>query len=43
MSAPADPLDGARMSFADTMSYGDYLHLDRLLGAQEPRNRSRCK
>jgi len=37
MSAPADPLDGARMSFADAMSYGDYLHLDRLLGAQEPR------
>jgi tryptophan 2,3-dioxygenase len=37
VSAPADPLDGAQTSFADAMSYGDYLHLDRLLGAQEPR------
>ena len=37
MSAPADPLDGAQTSFADSMSYGDYLHLERLLGAQEPR------
>ena len=28
--------DGAQMSFADRMSYGDYLHLDAVLGAQTP-------
>jgi tryptophan 2,3-dioxygenase len=28
--------DGARLDFADAMSYGDYLHLDELLGAQRP-------
>ena len=29
--------DGARLDFAGTMSYGDYLHLDQVLGAQQPR------
>ena len=29
--------DGARLDFAGTMSYGDYLHLDEVLGAQKPR------
>jgi len=29
--------DGARLDFAGTMSYGDYLHLDAVLGAQKPR------
>ena len=32
-------LDGARLDFAGEMSYGDYLHLDELLGAQQPRSR----
>ena len=32
-------LDGARLDFAGEMSYGDYLHLDKLLGAQQPRSR----
>ena len=38
MSAKAyDPSsDGAKMDFGDAMSYGDYLHLDRVLGAQAP-------
>ncbi|MEO5898634.1 MAG: tryptophan 2,3-dioxygenase [Ilumatobacteraceae bacterium] len=27
---------GAQLDFAGTMSYGDYLHLDELLGAQHP-------
>ncbi len=30
--------DGARLDFAGEMSYGDYLHLDALLGAQRPRS-----
>jgi tryptophan 2,3-dioxygenase len=30
--------DGARLDFAGAMSYGDYLRLDRLLGAQHPRS-----
>lgn len=29
---PAD--DGAKMSFKDSMSYGDYLHIDQILSAQ---------
>src|SRR5215472_10551571 len=29
-------LDGARLDFAGAMSYGDYLALDDLLGAQRP-------
>lgn len=28
--------DGARLDFASAMSYGDYLHLDAVLGAQHP-------
>lgn len=37
MTAPEDPAkDGARMEMADAMSYGDYLHLDQILGAQHP-------
>lgn len=30
--------DGARLDFSGAMSYGDYLHLDALLGAQHPRS-----
>jgi len=30
------PLDGARLDFAGAMSYGDYLALESLLGAQRP-------
>jgi tryptophan 2,3-dioxygenase len=30
--------DGARLDFAGEMSYGDYLQLDRILGAQQPRS-----
>ena len=34
---PYDPgSDGARMTFDDAMSYGDYLLLDALLGQQRP-------
>jgi len=37
MKIPFDPSeDGAEMSFDGRMSYGDYLHLDQVLGAQEP-------
>jgi len=32
--APDSP--GAQLDFAATMSYGDYLHLDEVLGAQHP-------
>ncbi len=32
-------LDGARLDFSGAMSYGDYLQLDRVLGAQQPRSR----
>ncbi len=35
---PAPPADGARLDFAGEMSYGDYLQLDRVLGAQQPRS-----
>jgi tryptophan 2,3-dioxygenase len=31
-------LDGARLDFSGAMSYGDYLHLDQVLGAQQPRS-----
>ncbi len=31
--------DGARLDFAGAMSYGDYLHLDAVLGAQQPLSR----
>ena len=33
-----DPADGARLDFKGEMSYGDYLHLDEILGAQHPRS-----
>ena len=37
MNKPHDPSkDGAQMSFEGRMSYGDYLHLERILNAQEP-------
>jgi tryptophan 2,3-dioxygenase len=37
LSKPHDPsADGAEMSFKDRMSYSDYLHLDEILGAQQP-------
>ena len=37
MSKPYDPAgDGAEMSFKDRMSYGDYLHLEKILDAQSP-------
>jgi tryptophan 2,3-dioxygenase len=35
METPSHP-DGARLDFAGTMSYGDYLGLDALLAAQKP-------
>lgn len=39
MSKPYDPADeGAQMAFDGRMSYGDYLQLDRILGAQMPRS-----
>ena len=41
MSAPdsKDPAaDGAQLDFSQSMSYGDYLHLDAVLGAQHPRS-----
>ncbi|MFZ3321335.1 MAG: tryptophan 2,3-dioxygenase [Usitatibacter sp.] len=31
-------LDGARLDFSGAMSYGDYLRLDLVLGAQQPRS-----
>jgi tryptophan 2,3-dioxygenase len=31
-----DRLEGARLDLAGQLSYGDYLHLDELLGAQQP-------
>lgn len=35
--APYDPAaEGAQMAFDGRMSYGDYLHLDEVLGAQAP-------
>jgi tryptophan 2,3-dioxygenase len=37
MSTPTAP-DGARLDFAGQMSYGDYLRLDDVLGAQRPRS-----
>ena len=36
---PLSHPDGARLDFAGEMSYGDYLGLDELLGAQRPRSR----
>ena len=41
MSEPYDPsAEGAQMSFDGRMSYGDYLQLDRILGAQAPLSRA---
>ena len=38
-TCPIDPAEhGARMDFSAEMSYGDYLHLDEVLGAQHPRS-----
>ncbi|MGB8623466.1 MAG: tryptophan 2,3-dioxygenase family protein, partial [Paracoccaceae bacterium] len=38
MTDPYNPAaEGAEMSFEGRMSYGDYLHLDAILGAQAPR------
>ncbi len=34
-----DRFEGARLDYAATMTYGDYLHLDQVLGAQHPRSR----
>jgi tryptophan 2,3-dioxygenase len=37
MTKPYDPAtEGAEMSFSRKMAYGDYLHLDAILDAQEP-------
>ncbi len=35
---PEAAADGAHLDFAGTMSYGDYLALDAILGAQHPRS-----
>jgi tryptophan 2,3-dioxygenase len=38
-STPPDPADfGAQMNVAGTMTYGDYLQLDAILSAQQPRS-----
>ena len=40
MSDAYDPeKDGAKMSFAQDMSYGDYLQTDKILNAQTPLSR----
>lgn len=36
MTAEDPARDGARLDFSDTMSYGDYLNLGAVLGAQHP-------
>jgi tryptophan 2,3-dioxygenase len=33
-----DQLEGAQTDFSTEMSYGDYLHLDKVLNAQHPRS-----
>jgi tryptophan 2,3-dioxygenase len=35
---PDERFEGARLDYSRTMSYGDYLDLDRILGAQHPRS-----
>ena len=35
---PADDAAAAKVDFSRDMSYGDYLHLDAVLGAQQPRS-----
>ncbi|MGZ5185682.1 MAG: tryptophan 2,3-dioxygenase, partial [Caldimonas sp.] len=37
-AAPAGGEDAAKVDFSRDMSYGDYLHLDAVLGAQERRS-----
>jgi tryptophan 2,3-dioxygenase len=34
----AERFEGAQLDYTDTMTYGDYLHLDEVLGAQRPRS-----
>ena len=34
--AKADRFEGARLDSAGNMTYGDFLHLDKILGAQQP-------
>jgi|TARA_B110000259_G_scaffold180993_1_gene222400 tryptophan 2,3-dioxygenase len=38
MNKPADTAagEGAKLDYASDMTYGDYLHLDEILGAQQP-------
>tara|TARA_B110000503_G_scaffold31639_1_gene51177 strand:- start:1208 stop:2047 length:840 start_codon:yes stop_codon:yes gene_type:complete len=38
MNKPADTVagEGAKLDYASDMTYGDYLHLDEILGAQQP-------
>jgi tryptophan 2,3-dioxygenase len=36
MTQPDNPAQGAQMEFRGRMSYGDYLHLEKVLDAQEP-------
>ena len=36
VAAPGLHEDGAQLDFGSDMSYGDYLHLDQVLGAQHP-------
>lgn len=38
MTTARDPHTGAQMDFSASMSYGDYLALDRLLDCQQPRS-----
>ena len=33
-----EKFEGARLDYANAMTYGDYLHLDEILGAQQPRS-----
>ena len=37
-TAVDDRFEGARLDHAGSMTYGDYLHLDEILGAQHPRS-----
>ncbi|MEO6361764.1 MAG: tryptophan 2,3-dioxygenase [Caldimonas sp.] len=38
--APDSPHADAKLDFSRDMSYGDYLHLDQVLGAQQPRSQA---
>lgn len=35
---PGETFEGAQLDYSNTMTYGDYLHLDEILGAQQPRS-----